>query len=158
MLSFSCELLSLGFSFLKKNCIRHVTPVHDLQVVMKYGDLVEYLAVADVFLDYILQNCSVSVVSCDFIVTDFKVDCKCWMHFVTGTVLQRWCFFVHILGRSICAGLLFEWRSWVIKGSKGTRVVIVVPEHGSPENVLLGVEFYDEQKGMQNACPWGWFC
>jgi hypothetical protein len=28
------------------------------KVVMKYGDLVEYLAVADVFLDYILQNCS----------------------------------------------------------------------------------------------------
>jgi hypothetical protein len=25
---------------------------------MKYGDLVEYLTVADVFLDYILQNCS----------------------------------------------------------------------------------------------------
>ncbi len=91
MLSFSRELLSLGFSFLKKNCIRHVTPGHGLQVVMKYGDLVEYLAVADVFLDYILQNCSVSVVSCYFIVTDSKIDCKCfssWMHFVTGTMLQ----------------------------------------------------------------------
>jgi len=62
---------------------------------MKYGDLVEYLAVADVFLDYILQNCSVSAVSCDLIATDSKVDSKCfrsWMYFVTGTMLQRWCF------------------------------------------------------------------
>ncbi len=46
----------------------------------------------------------------------------------------------------------------MIKRLKGARVVIVVPEHGSPENVLLGVEFYVEHKGMQNACPWGWFC
>ncbi len=51
MLSFSHELLCLGFSFLKFFFIRHVTPGHGLQVVMKYGDLVEYLAVADVFLD-----------------------------------------------------------------------------------------------------------
>ncbi len=36
----------------------------------------------------------------------------------------------------------------MIKRLKGTRVVIVAPEHGSPENVLSGVEFYVEHKGM----------
>lgn len=35
--------------------------VDALQVVMNYTNLIDYLAVADVFLDYILQCCSVSV-------------------------------------------------------------------------------------------------
>jgi hypothetical protein len=97
-------IISWSF-FSQKNRIRHVTPGHGLQLVMKYGDLVEYLVVADVFLDYILQNCSVSVVSCDFIVTNSKVDCKCfcsWMHFVTGTMLQQWFFGSYIGQKYMC--------------------------------------------------------
>lgn len=35
-----------------------------VQVVMKYTNLGEYISVADVFVEYILQNCTVSKLKC----------------------------------------------------------------------------------------------